>query len=148
MSRVVIDTNVLVSFLTDRNVEQQAQAAALFEAAARGEIEIILHQMVISEMVYVLTNLYGLEAAEIARLLEDLLATAGVTPVDEVVWRRVLEHWPNRFADFADAILAAVCSTKRYDAVATFDRKLRRKLRKLELGTFWDADQPQGSHGL
>ena len=33
MKRVILDTNVLVSFLTDRDAEQQAQAAALFEAA-------------------------------------------------------------------------------------------------------------------
>ncbi len=36
MKRVVVDTNVLISFLTDRNAEQQAQASELFEAAAEG----------------------------------------------------------------------------------------------------------------
>ncbi len=137
MTRVVIDTNVLVSFLTDRNPEQQAQAAALFEAAVRGEVEIILHQMVISEMVYVLANLYGLKAVEIAQMIDDLLATAGVTTVDEVIWRRVLERWPKRFGDFADAVLAALASGRRYEAVATFDRKFIRQLRKEGLRNFW-----------
>ena len=137
MTRVVVDTNVLVSFLTDRNAPQQARAAALFEAATRGEVEIILHQMVISEMVYVLANLYGLEALEIAQVLDDLISTAGVTPVDEIVWSRVLELWPSRFADFADGALAVVASAKRYDSVATFDRKFARRLRKVGLEIFW-----------
>ena len=44
VKRVVLDTNVLVSFLTDRDAEQQEQAAALFETAAQGEAELILHQ--------------------------------------------------------------------------------------------------------
>jgi len=139
LTRIVIDTNVLVSFLTDRNAQQQARAAALFEAANQGEVEIILHQMVISEMVYVLANLYGLKALEIAQVVDDLISTAGVTPVDEVVWATVLELWPDRFADFADAVLAAVASGKRYDSVATFDRKFIRRLRKEGLGAFWKA---------
>jgi predicted nucleic acid-binding protein len=139
VTRIVIDTNVLVSFLTDRNAEQQARAAELFEAAMKGEVEIILHQIVISEMVYVLANLYKLPTLEIAQVVDDLLSTAGVTPVDEVVWGRVLELWPERFGDFADAVLAAVASGKRYDAVATFDRKFLRRLRKGGVGTLWKA---------
>lgn len=42
MKRIVVDTNVLVSFLTDRDAEQQEMAAALFEAAAHGEVQIVL----------------------------------------------------------------------------------------------------------
>ena len=137
MIRVVIDTNVLVSFLTDRNAQQQARAAVLFEAAPRGELEIILHQMVISEMVYVLSNSYDLAALEVAQIVEDLLATAGVTPVDEVLWPRVFEFWPHHFPDFADAVLAVVASEKRYDSVATFDQKFSRRLRSQGLAGFW-----------
>lgn len=51
MKRVVLDTNVLVSFLTDRNAEQQEQASALFEAASSGKTELVLHQIVITELV-------------------------------------------------------------------------------------------------
>ncbi len=123
MRRVVIDTNVLISFLTDRNAEQQAQATELFEAAAEGETEILLHQMVISEMVYVLGNLYQVEVAEIAGMIDDLLCSPGVRPVDEIVWSRVLELWPGTFKDFADAVLAAVTLERRYDAIAPLTRR-------------------------
>ncbi len=133
MRRVVIDTNVLISFLTDRNAEQQAQATELFEAAAEGGTELILHQMVISEMVYVLGNLYQVEVAEIAGMIDDLLCSPGVRPVDEVVWSRVLELWPDAFKDFADAVLAAVTLEGRYEAVASFDQAFIRQLRRAGL---------------
>ncbi len=145
MRRVVIDTNVLISFLTDRNAEQQAQATELFEAAAEGETELILHQMVISEMVYVLSNLYKVEVAEIAGMIDDLLCSPGVRPVDEVVWSRVLELWPGAFKDFADAVLAAVTIEERYEVVASFDRAFGRQLRRVDLKSWPTAeveDQP------
>ena len=140
MKRVVLDTNVLVSFLTDRDAEQQAKAAALFESAAQGEVQLILHQMVISEMVYVLGNLYKVETQEIAGMLEDLLSSAGVIPVDEVLWTRVLEIWPGRFGDFADAVLAVATLEARYDAVATFDRQFVGQLRREELTPYWTSE--------
>ncbi len=140
MRRVVLDTNVLISFLTDRDAEQQAQAAALFESAADSEVELILHQMVISEMVYVLGNLYRIDASEIARAVDDLLSSAGVSPVDEVTWTRVLQLWPGRFRDFTDAVLAAVTLEQRYDAVATFDQRFVRQLRRDGLASYWNGE--------
>jgi len=38
VKRLVLDTNVLVSFLTDRNAEQQAQAAALFGSRSSASV--------------------------------------------------------------------------------------------------------------
>ncbi len=142
MRRVVIDTNVLISFLTDRNAEQQAQATELFEAAAEGETEILLHQMVISEMVYVLGNLYQVEVAEIAGMIDDLLCLPGVRPVDEIVWSRVLELWPGTFKDFADAVLAAVTIEGRYEAIASFDQAFVRQLRRAGLKS-WPTAAPE-----
>jgi len=139
MKRVVLDTNVLISFLTDRNAEQQRRSAELFELAAEREIELILHQTVISEMVYVLANLYRIESEEIARLIDDLLSASGVIPLDEVNWVRVLDFWPERFTDFADGVLAAVTLTTRHHAVATFDQRFVRQLRREGLRSYWES---------
>ncbi len=137
MKRIVLDTNVVVSFLTDRDAEQQALAAALFESAAAGETELVLHQMVISELVYVLGNYYRVETPEVARLVDDLLSSSGLRPVDDVTWTRVLELWPDEFSDFADGVLAAVTLEGRFDAIATFDQKFTKQLRRKQLDSYW-----------
>ena len=105
--------------------------------------------MVISEMVYVLGNLYLVEVPEIARMVDDLLYSSGVRPLDEVTWARVLELWPDGFSDFADGVLAAVTLEKRYDAVATFDQRFIQQLRRKELKSYWDdeeAEDPDAEH--
>jgi predicted nucleic acid-binding protein len=137
VTTVLLDTNVLVSFLTDRNKRQQESAAALFETAAQGRADLVVHQMVLSEMVYVLMNLYDMEPAAVAPILDELLAMPGVQPVDELSWSTVLELWPERIPDFADACLTAVAKLAHVDAIATFDRQFVKRLRKEGIKSYW-----------
>jgi predicted nucleic acid-binding protein len=44
VKEILVDTNVLVSFLTDRNQEQQEKASVLFEGAADRRHRIVLHR--------------------------------------------------------------------------------------------------------
>lgn len=137
MKRVVVDTNVLVSFLTDRNPEQQALARELLGGAVAGEIELILHQTVLTELVYVLGNLYDLDSSEISGILRDLLASPGIRPFDEVVWLQVVDSWPETYRDFSDAILASATSDNRFDSIATFDQRFARALVRQGLNPYW-----------
>lgn len=137
MKRILVDTNALVSFITDRNADQQAQTFALFERAAGREVELLLHQAVLGEFVYVLLNFYRLDPLEVADLLRDLLDLPGAQVVDGISWMRVLDLWPGKVGDFGDAILAAVALTARVDGVATFDKRFIRQLRTLGVEVGW-----------
>jgi predicted nucleic acid-binding protein len=137
VTTVLLDTNVLVSFLTDRNKRQQESSAALFETAAQGGADLVVHQMVLSEMVYVLMNLYDMEPAAVAPILDALLAMPDVQPVDELSWSTVLELWPERIPDFADACLTSVAKHGHLDSIATFDRRFVKRLHKEGIASYW-----------
>ncbi len=137
MKRVAVDTNVIASFLTDRNASQQAKAAALFEAAQGRHVEVVVPQIVLAELVYVLQDLYGVSREVTAATLRDLLALPGLETTDILPWTRVLELWPELVPDFADAALVAICEEARIEAIATFDAALRRRLPRLKLASYW-----------
>lgn len=140
MREILVDTNVLISFFTDRNQEQQEQAATLFRAAACRDLTLAVHAISLSEMVYVLRNLYKVDPPKIAHMIRLLLAMPGVVSIGEVVWSLVLERWPEPISSLGDAILAAAAVDGGYDAVATFDAPFGKKLAKQGSALYWSAD--------
>ncbi|MGH9465345.1 MAG: PIN domain-containing protein [Thermoanaerobaculia bacterium] len=137
MRSLVLDTNVLLSFLTDRDPSQQQLAEKLFEAAARGELRLIVPQIVLVELTFVLRNLYQRSVEEIAETLSKALALPGVEPADPTAWALVLELWPRVVDGLPDALIAAVAKLGRHDGVATFDRRLARVLSTIGVESHW-----------
>lgn len=137
MRSVVADANVFVSFFVERNVAQRDAARALLAAAEEGTIEGIIPQSVIFEIVYVMQSQYGLTGQRLATVVHAVTRFPGMRIVDDCPWKRVLEVWPDPMASLAEAALVAVAVDNRYDAVATFDRKLAKKLEGLGLAAYF-----------
>ncbi len=51
MNPILVDANVLISFLTDRNARQREEASALLRGAVAQEHMLVLHSMTIVEMI-------------------------------------------------------------------------------------------------
>jgi predicted nucleic acid-binding protein len=66
VKQVLVDANVVVSFLIDRNAIQRRKARELLRAAAAQELRLVLHSMSIAEMIYVLTEVYGEDPGSVA----------------------------------------------------------------------------------
>jgi predicted nucleic acid-binding protein len=123
---VVVDTNVFISLLTDRDDAQRALAKELLMRAETGEITIVLPQFILFEIAHVLRNLYGVAPATAASLIRDTIALPVVTLVTDP-WQEILDQWSDRLPSIADAGIVSLGITHRYDAVATFDKKLTRE---------------------
>ena len=137
MRSVVADANVFVSFFVERNKAQQEAALALLNAAEDGEIAGVIPQSVVFEIVYVLQSQYGLTARQAVIVVDAVTRFPGMQIVDDCPWKRVLELWPDTFSGLTDAAIVALATTNRYDAVATFDRKLANKLASFGLEPYF-----------
>jgi predicted nucleic acid-binding protein len=137
MKEILVDANVLVSFLTDRNESHQRRAAALLRGATDHEHLLVLHPIAIVETVHVLVQLYDVDPLEVSQAMSKLLATPGVITMFDVPWSLVLESWPEVIPSFGDAILAGVAIEGRHDAVATFDVGLRKELSRQGCISYW-----------
>ena len=133
MKTYVIDTNALISFVTDRNPAQQQKIADIFDEAARLKSTIICPQNALTEFVYVLDKVYGNEKRKIRSMIKEFIALPGVKIVNDVDFELVLKFWPKPLPDYGDAIVASVCRSHQGATVATFDRKLINALKKLNI---------------
>jgi predicted nucleic acid-binding protein len=130
LNAIVLDANALISFVTDRAPAQQAEVAKLFERAARAEAALLCPQNVLTEFVYVMSRVYRVEPRVIARMIGDLIELPGVEVVHDLDYPRLFALWPSRIPEYGDAIVAAVCQSHKGSGVITFDKKLRRRLRR------------------
>ena len=137
LPHVVVDTNVFVSLLTDRNEVPRSLAKELLLRAETGEITVVLPQFILFEIAHVLRNLYGVEPATAASLIRDTIALPGVIIVTEYPWQEILDHWSDRLPSITDAGIVALGIARHYDAVATFDRKLMRQMTSAGVPAYW-----------
>lgn len=133
MKKYIIDTNALISFVTDRNPAQQRRIAEIFEGAARLKGLVVCPQDVLTEFVYVTDKVYHVPKMEIKNMIGDLIVTPGVEVVHEIDLDTLLSFWPKNIPVYGDAIVASVCQDIKGSVVATFDRAFRASLKKLGL---------------
>jgi predicted nucleic-acid-binding protein len=131
MKTFIIDTNALLSFVTDRNPEQQATMTELFEQASGLDCTILCHTHVITEFVYVLEKVYGREKRSIRQMILDLTALPGIDVVKEINFESLLEYWPSKISDFCDSSVASLWSEKSHASVITFDKRFIKELQQI-----------------
>ena len=121
----LVDANVIIRHLTNEPPDQAERATRLLTAVARLEIELRIEEVVLAEVVWVLTSFYKMPRGEISAGLLDLLGEEGIVAVDKDGLRAALILFSERNIDFADAILAAR-SLQSGERIYSFDRDFDR----------------------
>lgn len=120
---VAIDTNILVRFLTQDDVDQGKAASLLIE-----DQSIFVPLTVFLETEWVLRSIYKFSAKDVSAALRAFAGLPGVS-VEAPERLMVALDWTNGGMDFADALhLSAISSP---DSFATFDGKLVAAARRL-----------------
>ena len=133
MKIYVIDTNALLSFITDRNIAQQDLIAEILQNAAELKEIVFCPQNVLTEFIYVMEKVYGVPKAQIHRMIKNFLSMPGIKIVHDIDLNILFSLWPKNIPDFGDAMVAAVCKANKGSIIATFDKKFMDLLNGLNL---------------
>ena len=120
-TRYLVDTNVLLRFLSGEPAPQAAAARKLFSRAAAGEVVLDVSPVIVAETLYTLISFYGVDRKAAAGKLALLLQQHGVRLRDESQVLLALERLQTANVGFADAFLAAGAAEEKV-AIASFDR--------------------------
>jgi predicted nucleic-acid-binding protein len=125
---IVVDTNVVIRFLTKTPADQYQRAFALMERANAGEIDLRLSAAVVAEVAAVLHHLFKRPQDDVAGTLLELVSARGVIVEEEDIVRRSLEHSRElKDIDFIDAYVAVKARDEGLP-VASFDKNLHKRL--------------------
>ena len=116
---IAVDTNVLVRLITDDDRELADRAARLFEA----ESVVFVPQIVVCELVWVLTHAYGFDRGAVHDAVRDLVDAKQVLVEEQEEVRRALGRYEAR-GDLADHLILERARRAGCTRVATFDKKL------------------------
>ena len=124
---IAIDTNVLVRLLVKDDASQTAQVVALFGRLSKRGERARVSDIVLCELVWVLTRSYGFGRTEVVAVIQKL-ATArqlALSSTDSVL--RAVRAFESGKGDLADYLIREDAVGANCDSVATFDKALLRE---------------------
>ena len=120
-TRYLVDTNILLRFLSGEPAAQAAAARNLFAQAGEGKLVLDISPVIVAEALYTLVSFYGVERKTAAEKLSALLQQRGVKLRDANQVLSALKRLQTTTVGFADAFLAAGAAEESV-SVASFDR--------------------------
>jgi predicted nucleic-acid-binding protein len=118
----LLDTNVVIRFLTADDPNQSPKAKTLFEQATPRSI--LISDVIMVEIVHVLLSVYGLDRAEVVAKINLLLEFPALL-TSKSLWKRCLSLYQSEpKLSFVDAYLIASCQNSSLATVYSFDKKV------------------------
>jgi len=119
-----IDTNVLVRYLVQDDYEQSAQSTLLIEQECNLSSPGYLSNIVLCELVWVLTGAYKYDKNLVIEVMEQILVTAELLVENENVVRKAINDYKIGSADFSDYLIVNNNQQSGCTKTYTFDKKL------------------------
>lgn len=127
--RVVIDTNLLVRYLTQDDPEKADAVESLLDKAGSGEVTILILSIVIAELVWVLESFYKMEPVAVSKLVESILNTPGLEVNEKAIILTICKTYREKKIDFIDAWITEFAKENGVDTIYSFDKKHFRGLK-------------------
>ena len=122
---IALDTNVLVRLVLQDDEAQARAAERLVVRARRDDTPLFVGDVVLCELVWVLTRRAGITRAEIAAALDQLLRTELMVFSNTAVIERTVAAYRDGRGDFADYLIRENARAADATEIVTFDRALK-----------------------
>ncbi|MEW5948508.1 MAG: PIN domain-containing protein [Thermodesulfobacteriota bacterium] len=119
---VLLDTNILIRFLTSDKTQKFQGVYALFESLEQGDLQVELKLIVLFQVVFVLKSFYSVPRKEIATGMLRILEYKGLIVKKRRIVRRMLELWHDSKLDIVDCYLIACLEGDRQNILYSYDR--------------------------
>ncbi len=118
----LLDTNVLIRFLTSNKTQRFRGVYTLFESLEHGELRVELKLIVLFQVVFVLKSFYSVPRKDIATGMLDILEYKGIIVKEQRIVRRTIELWHDGKLDIVDCYLIACLEGDRQNILYSYDR--------------------------
>lgn len=123
-----LDTNIIIRYLTQDNLEQAEKAYGLFQQMEAGTLRATTCEGVIIEAVHILSSkaLYALSRQAIKAHLTTIITLKGLRLTNKGSYLRALDLYASTNLDFVDALIVAHMERAKISTLLSFDRDFDR----------------------
>jgi predicted nucleic-acid-binding protein len=118
----LLDTNILISFLTSDETQKFRGVYTLFESLEQGDLRVELKLIVLFQVIFVLKSFYSVPREEIATGMLGILKYKGIIVKEKKIVRRTIELWHDSKLDIVDCYLIACLEGDRQNILYSYDR--------------------------
>ena len=124
MAKKLVDANVILRYLLRDDEPLFQKASEILEKVRTGEEKVVILESVLTECVYVLLKVYGVDRSTIADKLSGLLYYKGVANLDKQDLIDSVNLFDQTHLSFVDCLLCAKSKNNAMPMV-TFDEELK-----------------------
>ena len=125
---ILIDTNIIIRFLIGDHEEHLIESTRIFKEIESGKMEVEILDVVLMEVLFVLTKFYDLPKAEVVTDLKAILALEGVINSNKVILFDALSLFVDKNVDFVDALICTKSKLQGYEWLS-FDQDVIKNCR-------------------
>ena len=118
----LLDTNVIIRFLTANGDSKYRNLRSLFKSIEDGRMRVELKLIVLFQVIFVLKSFYEVPKEHIAEELLRLLEYKGIAIKEKKIVRRSLELWCNENIEIVDCYLVACLEDDSQNLLYSYDR--------------------------
>lgn len=129
MSGLIADTNIFLRLILNDVPEQADEVERLLKKAKKGNVKILVPQIIIFEIEYALSKYYKFLKVEIIDKLEAILAAPYFSIQDGNIFKRSLKDYREKNLSLVDCFLMAKSEIEEVQ-IFTFDKNLSKLVTK------------------
>ncbi len=103
----LLDTNVILRFLTQNKSEKYKNLYSFFESIERGETKVELKLIVLFQVIFVLKSFYSIPKPAIIENIKKLITFKGIKISEKKIVQTMLDLWSKKNTDIVDCYLIA-----------------------------------------
>jgi predicted nucleic-acid-binding protein len=117
----LLDTNVLLRFLTSDKSKKYKRLYEFFESLERGDMRVELKLIVLFQVVFVLKSFYNVPKGDIVSGIQNILKYKGISIKEKKIVDRTLELWSKKNIEIVDCYLIACLEKDSQNLLYSYD---------------------------
>ena len=118
----LLDTNVIVRFLTGNNDEKFKGVYDFFQDIEQGKISVELKLIVLLQTIFVLKSYYKVPKGEMVKAMKGLLKLKGLKIIEKKTVVSMMDIWDSNNIEIVDAYLIACLEKNSQNILYSYDK--------------------------